>query len=167
MTDETMSFWNFIFNAGTAIGTVGAVVISLVATLWPKKRFKVHNVEARAMHSIVGNTVERTSSTLLLDVENCTEFQMQIFDARIHISDQESQVLPFQNTLIPAMSRYSASTALPQGAVRNGAFKNPKKIKVTLGTSFGNSTVKVTNPDTLRRIMESEDEYTTVDTGSR
>lgn len=162
MTTETINLW---FNGFTAVGTVGAVIMSLIMAR-PRKRFKVHKVEAQALHSMNGNRIERTDGSLRVDIENCLEFQMQIFEARIHISDGNAQILSFQNCFIPAMSRYHAKTALHLSTVKKGAFKNAKKIKVTLGTSFGDKTIEVSNPDTLRRILESENEYTAIDTAT-
>lgn len=167
ITKDEMDFWSFIFNGFTAVGTVGAVIISLWLSR-PKKRFDIHKIEARAEHSLVGNRVERAQEgNLVLDIENCSEFQMQVFDARIHINGESVQVLPFNNCVISAMGRYHAKAVLPLSCVENGSFRTPKKVKVTVGTSFGNITKTVSNSDTLCRIMESEDEYTNIDTERR
>jgi hypothetical protein len=169
MTEETKTLWEFVFDAMTAFGTVGAVIISLVLVLWPKKRFKVHEVSAQAIvnareiQSVGYGKFE--SCNLRVDIENFLEHQMQVFNARIHINDESSQIIQFQNSPISAKGRYHAKAALPPQSVKKGDFKSPKKIKVTIGTSFGDQTVEVSNPDTLRSIMESEDDYTAIDIG--
>lgn len=169
MTEETKLCWEFIFDAMTAFGTVGAVIISLALVLWPKKRFKVHGVSAHA--AVNAREIQSAgygsfeSCNLRVDIENFLEHQMHVFSAQIHINDESSEIIQFQNSPISAMGRYHAKAALLPRSVKKGGFKNPKKIKVTIGTSFGDQTVEVSNPDTLRSIMESEDDYTAIDTG--
>lgn len=163
MTEETKLFWEFIFSGATAAGTIGAVIISLAVILWPKKRFIIHSITARA-DKILRSAVdvpdkEYYSTSLIIDLENRTEFQMQVFNAHIHVNSNHQEVLRFNNSIIPAMGRYSVAASVPQAAVKKNSFKNSQKIKVTINTSFGNKTALVSNPALLHSIMESKDEY--------
>ena len=171
MTEETKLLWEFIFDAMTAFGTVGAVVISLIATLWPRKRFKVHKVDVSAIKSYlhINDDNGYDECYLRIDVENLLELQMHVFEAKINFDTQnglETLVLPFENnTFVPAKGRYHVKVKLPEDKVKKGVCTNTAKIRITVGTSFGDQTHIIKDTKLLCDIIESEDEYTRIETG--
>jgi hypothetical protein len=170
MTEETKLLWGFIFEAMTAFGTVGAVVISLAATLWPRRRFKIHKIDVSAIKSHVHiNNDGYDECYLRIDVENLLEFQMQIFEAKINFDTQsglETLVLPFENnSFVPAKGRYHVKVKLPEDKVKKGVCTNNHKTRIVVGTSFGDQTHILRDTKLLCDIIESEDEYTRIETG--
>lgn len=86
MSETDYQLWNFIFNAFTAIGTVGAVIISLYITVWPKKKFKIHDVSVGLEYKIKNYNPQLAKSVLTFDIENKCDVQLQIFDVQLNIT---------------------------------------------------------------------------------
>lgn len=155
--------WSLIISGLAAFATLAAVIISLVATLWPKTRFKIHLIDVIAEIRHGSEGYER--SHLRFDVENKMDVQMQVFNARIHFKGSENNQsisLGFENTFVPPQSRYNVQVALTENSVRNGVCSNASKVVITLSTSFGEKTGTVKNESLLCDVIESDDEFTAV-----
>ena len=152
--------WSLIVSGLAAAGTLAAVIISLVATLWPKTRFKIHLIDVIADMSSDSKGYER--SYLRFDVENKMDVQMQVFDARIHFKGSENNqsiTLGFDMTFVPPKSRYNVQVPLAENCVKNGVCNSASKVVITLGTSFGEKTGTVKNEELLCDVIESDDDF--------
>lgn len=158
--------WSLIVSGLAAAGTLAAVIISLVATLWPKTRFKIHLIDVIAIKQYTHIEDDGYDvSHLRFDVENKMDVQMQVFDARIHFKGSENNqaiTLGFDETFVPPKSRYNVQVPLAEKCVKNGVCSNASKVVITLGTSFGEKTGTVKNESLLCDVIESEDEFTAV-----
>lgn len=152
MSELDYHFWNLILNAFTAVGTVGAVIISLYLTVWPKQKFKIHDanvgLEYKHRHS---ETPEFIKSKITFDIENKCDVQLHVFDVHINYMFKDGaelennipsgHVISFTKCFIPAKSRYHAATNLPHHNLPKGTMDKVKAIKLRLGTSFGEKTI--------------------------
>lgn len=152
MSEIDYQFWNLILNAFTAIGTVGAVTISLYLTVWPKQKFKIHGVDVDVIYTgRTNNRPELDESNITFDIENKCDVQLHIFDVHIGYIFKEGVklenniphglILSFNKTFIPAKSRYHAKTKIPIRDLPHGTMDKVKTIKLRLGTSFGEKTL--------------------------
>jgi|GEM_PF-7046600 len=172
MSNLDYQFWNLILNAFTAIGTVGAVIISLYVTLWPKRKFKIHDVGVRLEMKVrKDNRPELMKSVITFDIENKCDVQMQVFDLHTHyvLGEKEERencassghIISFTKCFIPAKSRYNAATMIPHHTLPNGAMNGVKDIKLCLGTSFGEKTIDLPKKwisNYVRAIEKNKDE---------
>jgi len=138
----TIELWNFIFSGLTAIGTVGAVVISLWLARPHWKRFTVKYVRVSCMIKNADNSQE---SALFLMIHNHQNVPMEIQHIALRFRDKANNSVSeerwkCEKEFIPPLSQYEIKADLKQNwAV--GAIAKADEITVSIKTSLGDKTI--------------------------
>jgi hypothetical protein len=140
----TIELWNLIFSGLTAIGTVGAVIISLWLARPHWKRFTVKYIHVSCMTTIK-NSEHSQEGALFLMIHNHQNVPMEIQYIALRFRYKENnrvseQQWKCEKEFIPPLSQYEVKADLKQGwAV--GAVAKADEITVSLKTSLGDQTV--------------------------
>lgn len=133
----TAEMWHLIFNGFTAIGTVGAVVISLWVTLYRKRKFAIRDFSIdkfQHIHSF-------KKSCLAVEFENFLETPMEIKSVDIEFikkkeksrtvkgwtfKDEYTAPLSHHELVIPLQKEWTA-----------GSLRSSDEINIIIKTTFG------------------------------
>lgn len=149
-----IEIYRLILETFTAIGTVGAVAVSLWVVLRKQPPFSIRNVHVSS--HIVTRTgkmretgpAEEVTHFLRLKIENLRNTRMQVFSVSLDADHskgkqglhQVSMELSEPNVFIPESSIYEVQYKMDSKSVV-GTYSNAKDIILTLSTSFGSQSV--------------------------
>jgi len=139
--------WELLYSGLTALGTVGAVIISLWLTLHKKQRFKVK--ETNVYRRINADRTEE--SYLGITFENLLEVQMEVHRVDlIFIKERGRQKSSIgwtcENEFIAPLSQYEIRFPLHRSWAAD-SLRSANKIVCDIKTSFGNKTSHIPKKD--------------------
>lgn len=143
MTDYQL--WSLVIGAFTALGTVGAVALSLWYNRPNKPRFKVLGVDSRVNMSVDKLGGKPTNEHFaLIHIENLRDVQMQVFRAFINQGGKGSGN-EFSKNFIPALSVYPVKLDLNMYLLE--PFEGSPRMTCNIVTSFGEVTYKLSEDE--------------------
>lgn len=146
-----IEIYKLTLDTFTALGTVGAVCLSLWLVLRKQPRFAVRKIEM--MTEIVLDKEHKEKSRdhfLVVNLENFLDTRMHVFSISVNSARGDKKktglmggglIIPLKDTFIPEKSIYN----IRQPIVSNwevGTFSKAKKITCTVSTSFGDQEVE-------------------------
>jgi hypothetical protein len=140
-----------VIGSFAAVGTVGAVCLSLWYNRPNKAMFKILAAEARVMHNTakVGGGISSTERYVLVKLQNRQNFQMQIFKAMIDCEGSGTGV-QYKNEFIPPLGTYNIKIdyELKNNKDIFDKIKETQKVSCTVNTSFGDKTYSLNKEET-------------------
>ena len=141
---------SLVLDGFTAIGTVGAVIISLWLTVRKTPRFCIRDIQMARDITLDDGKNTSEENFLIIKLENMLDTQMQVFEIAIQAKDISKNktgmtgcgvVIPLKQTFIPQRSIYNVRMPI-QSDYEPGTFKKAQKIRCVISTSFGDQETK-------------------------
>lgn len=146
-----IEFYKLALDTFTALGTVGAVCLSLWLVLRKQPRFAVHKIEILTNIALDENHKEKSREHfIVVNLENFLDTKMHVFSISVHsVSGDKKKtglmgrglVIPLKNTFIPEKSIYNVRQPIASNW-EIGSISKAKQIICTVSTSFGDKEVE-------------------------
>ena len=143
--------WSLVISGFAAVGTVGAVIIALWATLHQRVRFKVKDIRVSSLQTVSkeGAVSPITEAGIYFLIENKLPVQMEMMLGELTFSRKTKKHpnpsmgigLSLRGQFIPAHSQYEVKFDL-KGAEIDIPEDDIGNIICTLKTSAGDETIK-------------------------
>lgn len=140
MTDYQL--WSLVIDAAIAIGTIGAVIVALWATLKRDINFVIHDIRGQALFTSASNVngnSERVEVIML--IENKLPAPLRIYPLLISFERENERsshgiFLNTETNTIPAHSRFEVHFLLTRD-LEYGSTQNTTQITYTFKSSAG------------------------------
>lgn len=146
-----IGIYQLALDTFTALGTVGAVCLSLWLVLRKQPRFAIRKIEMMTEISLDEKHKEKSREHfLVVNLENFLDTKMHVFNISVNsVSGDKKKtglmggglVIPLKNTFIPEKSIYNVRQPIASDW-EAGAFSKAKQITCTVSTSFGDKEVE-------------------------